>query len=105
MKGHTAECRGRCRLHDPSAVHDGDAIAHVLHERQIMGNEEIRKAQLLTKVAQEVDHLSADRNVEGTHGLVQDDQLRFHGQGPGDPDALSLTATEFVGIAHRVLRP
>jgi hypothetical protein len=105
MERFTAQCRGRRRFHDPSVVHDGHPIAHVLHERQIMGNEETRQAKLLTKVGQEIDHLSADRDVEGTHRFVQDDQLGFHGQGPGNPDALSLPATEFVGVSTCMLSP
>ncbi len=52
----------------------------------------------------EVEHLRADRHVEGAHRLVGDDHLRFEHQRPRQRDPLSLTAREFVRISlERVL--
>ena len=55
------------------------------------------------QVAEQVHHLRLDRDVEGGDRLVGDDQLRLHGERPGDADALALAAGELVRVAVDVL--
>src|SRR6185503_7635607 len=83
-------------------VHHGDAIADVLDDGQVVGDEQVREVHAALQVAQQVDDLRLDGDVEGRHRLVGDDEPRVHGQGAGDTDALSLAAGELVGIAARV---
>ena len=47
--------------------------------------EEIRKA--------------TDGHIQCTDGLIGNDELRLHDQGPGNADALALSAGKFVGEA------
>ena len=44
------------------------------------------------------------RDVERGDGLVEDEQIRRDGQGPGDADALALAAGELVRIPVEVFR-
>ena len=57
-----------------------------------MGDEEHRQVEVVLEVTQEVDDLSLNRDVECGNGLVRDDEVRVHGERPGDPDALPLSA-------------
>ena len=71
---------------------------------QVVGDEDVGELQLALQVAQEVQHLGLDRDVERGDRLVGDDQLRPQRQRPGDPDPLPLAAGEFVREAVVVLR-
>ena len=70
-----------------------------------MRNEQEREVEPLTQVEDEVEDLRLDRDVEGGHGLVGEDELRRHREGTGDADALALAATELVRVAPGVLAP
>jgi len=84
-------------------VHDGDAVGDVLHDGEVVGNEQVCRTKLLLKVGKEVQHLRLDGDVKGRDGLVADDQLRAKGEGARDAHALALTAGELVRIAVDVL--
>ncbi len=45
-----------------------------------------------------------DGDVQGGDGFVADDEARLEGQGPGDADALALSAREFVGVTIEISR-
>src|SRR6185503_11016865 len=66
---------------------------------EVMGDEQVGQPQVALEALEQVDDLRLDRDVECADGLVADDQLRLHGQRPGDPDALPLAAAELVRIA------
>src|SRR5713226_4631095 len=48
---------GRRGLDDPPEIHDGHALADMLDDRQIVGNEQISEPEFLLQVFQEVDDL------------------------------------------------
>ena len=52
--------------------------------------------KLVLEVAEQVDDLRLDRDVERRHGLVEQDQLRVDRERASDPDPLALTAGELV---------
>jgi hypothetical protein len=56
-------------------IHDRDAVADVLHHREVVGDEEIGEAEALLQVLQQVDDLRLDRHVERGDRLVADDQV------------------------------
>ena len=85
-------------------VHDGHAVGDVAHDREIVGDEEVREPELRLEILEQVDDLRLDRDVERGHRLVADDQRGLDGQRPRDPDALALAARELMRIAVRVLR-
>ena len=64
-----------------------------------MRDEEVGEGEFALEIAEEVDDLRADADVEGGDGLVEDEEFGAKGEGAGDVDALALAAGEFVGIA------
>ena len=83
---------------------NGDLIADVFDDGEIVGNEEVSKVELFLEVHQKIDDLGLDRDIEGTDRFVADDKLRFDGEGAGNADALALASAEFVGEAASVGR-
>ena len=75
----------------------------VAHHGEVMGDKDIGEVGLLLEVQQKVHHLGLDGHVQGGDGLVADDELRVHGEGAGDADALALAAGELVGETVGVL--
>src|SRR5262249_55824979 len=59
---------------------------------------------LALQVLEQINHLGLHRNVESTDRFVTHNELRFDGQCPGNANALSLAATEFVRITVRLRR-
>ncbi len=90
-------------LDDLALVHDRDPVGDVADDADVVGDEDVGEAELLLEVVEQVDDLSADRDVEGGDRLVGDDQLRVQRQRPGDPDPLPLAAGELVRVAVVVL--
>ena len=91
--------RGRALLDHPAEVHHCDAFAHMAHDGQVVGDEEVGQALLGLEVGEQVDDLGLHGHVEGAHRLVADHQVRAQGQRPGDGDALSLPAGELMRVA------
>ena len=86
-------------------VHDPDPVADVLDDRQVVGDEQVRQVEPLAQVEQQVEDLRLDRDVEGGHRLVGEDELGVEGERPRDPDPLALAAGELVRVAAGVLAP
>ena len=93
---------GRRELDEPPAIHHGHAVADLAHEPQIVRDEEIRQAEALLQVEQEVDDLRLHGDVERRDGLVADDERRLERDRARDADALALAAAELVRIFRRV---
>ncbi len=68
-----------------------------------MGEEQIGQIELSLELVEQVEDLRLDRHVEGRRRLVEDDQLRVEGDGPGDGEPLPLTARELMGVAIEML--
>ena len=63
------------RLFDDAAgVHDGDAIGHLRDDSEVMGDEQESKAHPTLQVAEQVEDLCLDRDVERRRRLVSDHQ-------------------------------
>ena len=92
-----------CNLYDFSQIHHDDAVGHVLHHAQVMGNEQIGQIQFFLDVLHQVQHLGLNGHVQSGHRLVTDQHLRHDLQGAGDTKPLPLSAGELVGIAHQVV--
>src|SRR5262245_27370243 len=61
-------------LDDLAAEHDGNAVADVVDDREVVADEEVREAQLLLEVLEQVQDLRLDGDVEGARRLVADDE-------------------------------
>ena len=84
-------------LHHHAEVHDGNLVADVLHHRQIVRDEQERQVQILLQVAQQVQDLGLNRDIQRRDGFVADDEVGLQRQCPGDADALALAARELMG--------
>ena len=85
-------------LHDVAGVHDGDAVRHIGYDAQVVGDVDGRKTVFFLQVADELQDLGLDRNVQGRGGLIADEDLGVAGHGDGDDDSLAHAAGELVGI-------
>ena len=61
-------------------MHDQDKVTNVLNHSKIMGNEQIRDAQLFLQILQEIDDLSLDADIESADRLVANDETRLDRQ-------------------------
>src|SRR5437763_17186384 len=84
------------RLDDLSEVHDGDPIAQVFHDGEVVGDEQIREIELLLQVLEQVQNLRLNRDIERRDWLVGDDETGAKRERARDSDSLPLTAREFV---------
>ena len=91
--------RGRGELDDLAEVHDRDAVAHVLHDAEVVGDEEVGEPEVALQFQQQVEHLGLHRDIEGGDGFVADDELGLEREGAGDADALTLATGKLEGVA------
>lgn len=89
----------RAAFHYAAALHDHDAVGHVVHHAEVVGDEEVGVVVLLLEVVEEVEHLGLHADVEGGDALVADDQLGLQDEGAGYAHALALASAELVGVA------
>ena len=85
-------------LDELAEIHDADRVCQVLHDREVVGDDDVGQLVRALQIAHQVEDLSLDRDVERGHGLVRDDQLRAEGERPGEADALPLPARELVRV-------
>ena len=92
------------QLHDATEVHHRDAVAEVLDDARLWATNSTVRFKPSLQVAQQVEDLRLDRDVEGRHRLVGHEEAGLHRQGAGDADALALAAAELVRVAAGVVR-
>ena len=68
-----------------------------------MSDEQVSQVELLLQVAQQVEDLRLNRNVERRHGLITDDELRPERQGAGDAKPLALAAGKLVRVTALII--
>ncbi len=81
-------------------MEDGDVRREIADQRHGMGDEEVGESEIALEVAEEIDDLRANRDVEGGDGLVEDEHFRAESEGAGDIDALALASGKLVGVAR-----
>ena len=91
MQGLAIESVAIRDLDDAAKVHDRDSVGDVLHHGQVVRHEEQGQIKLGLELGQQVEDLSLDRDVEGGHRFIGDDQAGSQDQSSGDADPLSLT--------------
>ncbi len=99
MAGAAVETFRRGLLYDGAQIHDGNPLAEMLHQGQVVRNEQIGQAELLLQILEQIDDLGLNGEVECRNGLVGDDQLRVRRQRAGNTDALALPAGKFMRVA------
>ena len=66
------------------------------HDGQVVRDEQVREAELLLQLLQQVDDLRLNRNVQCRHRLVRNDEIRLGGDRSGDSYPLPLAPGELV---------
>jgi len=79
-------------LTELAKVHDGDPVAYLVDDRQIVGDEEVGEPKLLAQLREQVEHLRLDQDIERGDSLVADEQPRLDRERSRDRDALALSA-------------
>ncbi len=87
--------RGRREFDDLAEIHHGDAVAHVFHDIEAVGDEEITQAHIALQIEQEIEHLALHGDIERGDGFVTDDELGLQCNGARDANALALPTAEF----------
>jgi hypothetical protein len=95
---------------DLAQVHDGHPVADVVHDAQVVGDEQIRQVKLVLEFIQQINHLGLDRHGKGRDRLVADNERGAHGQGAalaqGSPEhdrAGRLTSQERADVTTQVV--
>ena len=86
-------------LDDPAEVHHRHAVGEVPTTARSCEMKRYVSAELAPAVAQQVQDLRLDRDVERGDRLVADDELRAERERARDADALALAARELVRVA------
>lgn len=71
-------------------------IGDLFDDGEIVADEHCRESQLLLQLPEQFQHVGLDRHIECTGGFGGDQHGRAQRQGPGQGDALTLAAREFV---------
>jgi hypothetical protein len=103
VEGILVEFLARSKLYEPSEIHDCRAVTHVPDHAQIMGDNNIGKAEFLLKIPQKVEHLRLDGDIQGGNGFIAYDQSGPQGESPGNDDPLPLAAAEIFWIPGDML--
>ena len=91
------------RLDDAPVVVDDDPVGELVGLGQIVGHEDRGDAPVAQGPLQVVAELAAQRRVEGRERLVEQEQLRIHGERAPEGDALLLAPGQLARRA--VLQP
>ena len=96
------DLRRRAFLEDCALVEEADAVGDVAREAHLVRGDDHRHARL-GELADDVEDLGHELRVERAGDLVEEQQVRLHGQRAHDGDALLLAAREPVGVLVRLL--
>src|ERR1700722_6235043 len=97
------------RLHQLARMHNGDPLAGLRDDPEIVSDQEDRRARSSAEVAEQIEDARGDRYVEARGRLVGDEKPRRGGERHRDHDALAHAARKLMRImlheARRIGRP
>ena len=64
-----------------------------------MANEQVTHTQAVFEVFQKIEYYRLHRDIQGRRGFIQNQQLGFQGDGPGDANAGLLATGQLMGKA------
>ncbi|MOA12453.1 hypothetical protein D3C78_1324480 [compost metagenome] len=79
-------------------LHDVNVIGKLLHDRQVMGDEDHGHAAFLLQVADEIEDLRLHRHIQRGGRFIGNQHVRIVGERHGDHHTLSLAAGKLVRI-------
>src|SRR5216117_2665562 len=92
---------GRPLLVNDTVIEEADLRCHLARKAHLMSGEKHRHA-LGREIAHYVQHFGNKLGIEGGGDLVEQQELRLHGQSPDDGDALLLSPRQAVGVLIRL---
>ena len=104
MLGVVEHLVGGALFHQPTRVHDGQAIGDLDQHREVVRDEDHREAELVLELLHEPEHLGLNHDVEGGGGLVGEDDGRATRQRHRDHHPLLLAAGELVRVVGHPAR-
>ena len=94
---------GRTLFDNPALGEEGDVIADLAGESHFMGHEHEMPAFLLQKL-DGLQDLRSHLRIQRRSGLIEEEHLGLHGEGPGDGHALLLSAGKLRRFLVRMVR-
>ncbi len=91
------ELRGLAGLDQHALLHDANALGKGTHQIQVMGDQHDCHAELGLEVAQQVENLRTDGDIERGGRFVRQQQLRAAGQRHSNHRALALPPESWCG--------
>ena len=91
------------QFHDPSQIHNGNTIADMFDDAQVMRNKNIGQMIFFLKLIQQIQYLRLNRHIQCGNRFIADHQFRRQRQGSGNIDSLSLPSGKFVWITMYML--
>ena len=64
----------------------------MLDHGQVVSDEQITQPQFILQIQEQVEDLALNRYVQRRYGFVQNQKIRADRKGPGNANALTLTA-------------
>src|SRR6478609_5962529 len=98
MTGCSEHILGSPLLDNSPRIHHADATAHIGNETEIVTDHQNGRSPLGTKIADEVDDFSLDRDVQCCRRLVREQQVRAARQRNGDHDPLAHASRQLMRI-------
>ncbi len=92
--------RDRTLLGDLAGVHDQGLVAGLGDDRQVVGDQDERQAELASETLEQLEDLRLDHDVERGRRLVADDDRRVAGEGHRDHRPLAHPARQLVRVGR-----
>src|ERR1700744_3763791 len=89
-------------LYDGTGVHHHDVVGQMLDDRKVVRHKQVRQAEPLLQIQQQVDDPGLNGDIQCGHRFVERQDPGSQRQRPGDTDALLLPAGELRGIARGI---
>ena len=90
-------------LDDFAQIHHGDRVSDVLHDAEVVRDEEIGEALFAAELAEQIEQLGLHGHIERGDGARHRSAVSAPAPGRGDADALPLAARELMGVAVRCI--
>src|SRR5579862_18137 len=87
---------GGADFDEAAGLHHGDPICKLSQNGHAVRNDDRGQTKIALKLREQLEDLSANRNIQRRNGLIANDYVRTHYEGTGDIDPLALSTGKFV---------
>ena len=86
---------------DKAAVHNKEAVAQMLNDSEVMGDEKVGEAVFLLEIMQKINDLRLYTDIKSTDRFVENQHAWFYGESSRDTNSLPLSAAELMGVTSQ----